>query len=230
MRLCKKHIITTIIIIIMICFYCSLPTPLFNDPISDIIYSSEGELLNARISKDGQWRFPETENVPETFARSVVMFEDKRFNHHPGIDPLAMARAVQLNLKEKKISSGASTIPMQLIRLSRKNKKRSYNEKIKESLLALRLELSYSKKEIMNLYASHAPFGGNIVGIEAASWRYFGHSSNDLSWAEGALLAILPNSPAMIHPGKNRDLLLYKRNRLLKRCHNKGEFFIISFY
>ena len=207
----------------MICFYCSLPTPLFNDPISDIIYSSEGELLNARISKDGQWRFPETENVPETFARSVVMFEDKRFNHHPGIDPLAMARAVQLNLKEKKISSGASTIPMQLIRLSRKNKKRSYNEKIKESLLALRLELSYSKKEIMNLYASHAPFGGNIVGIEAASWRYFGHSSNDLSWAEGALLAILPNSPAMIHPGKNRDLLLKKRNRLLKRLHNKGE-------
>ena len=132
-----------------------------------------------------------------------------------------MARAVQLNLKKKKISRGASTIPMQLIRLSRKNKKRSYNEKIKESLLALRLELSYSKKEIMNLYASHAPFGGNIVGIEAASWRYFGHSSNDLSWAEGALLAILPNSPIKGYVNKdvfNIDMNKEHRRLIVCRC------------
>ena len=111
---------------------------------------------------------------------------------------------------------------MQVIRLSR-NKPRTLKEKIIEALLATRLELRYSKKEILAFYSSHAPFGGNVVGVSAASWRYFGHSSHDLSWAEAATLAVLPNSPALIHLSRSRDQLLIKRNRLLKKLMDKGK-------
>ena len=89
-------------------------------------------------------------------------------------------------------------------------------------VIALRLELSVSKKEILSLFAAHAPFGGNVVGIEAAAWRYFGKYPGQLTWAEAALLAVLPNNPALVHPGRNRDLLENKRNALLDRLHQKG--------
>ncbi|MEZ4892123.1 MAG: transglycosylase domain-containing protein [Saprospiraceae bacterium] len=88
--------------------------------------------------------------------------------------------------------------------------------------MATRLELTYSKKEILSLYASNAPFGGNVVGIEAASWRYYGKQPGLLSWAEAATLAVLPNSPALIHPGRNRDALLAKRNALLDKLRETG--------
>ncbi len=125
------------------------------------------------------------------------------------------------NFSQGRIVSGASTITMQTIRLSR-NENRTFGEKFIEVILATRLEFSYSKDEILNLYASHAPMGGNVVGIEAASWRYFGHEAKNLSWAEAATLAVLPNSPAMMHFGKNRDKLLSKRNRLLDQLQTKG--------
>ena len=115
-----------------------------------------------------------------------------------------MFRAFNQNLFSDKIVSGGSTITMQLIRLSRKGRSRSYKEKIIEIILALRLELTHSKEEILNLYASHAPFGGNVVGLEAASWRYYGRSSHLLSWGEMATLAVLPNAPSLIYPGKNQ--------------------------
>ena len=106
---------------------------------------------------------------------------------------------------------------MQVIRLSRNNKNRTVIEKLKEIILALRLELRYSKSEILTLYASNSPFGGNVVGIDAASWRYFGRDTEKLSWAEAATLAILPNAPSLIYPGKNQERLLTKRNRLLEQ-------------
>ena len=118
--------------------------------------------------------------------------------------------------------SGASTLTMQVIRLARRNRERSYREKVVESVLALRLELELTKDEILALYASHAPFGGNIVGLEAASWRYFGRAPDELSWAESASLAVLPNSPALIHPGRNREELLAKRDGLLRKLHDNG--------
>ena len=87
---------------------------------------------------------------------------------------------------------------------------------------ALFLETTYSKQEILNLYASHAPFGGNVIGLETAAWRYFGRSASELSWAESATLAVLPNSPALIHPGRNRKQLKEKRDRLLASLQKKG--------
>src|SRR5688572_5515152 len=198
--------------------YCvCLPSTLFEDPYSTVLEDYQGELLSASIASDGQWRFPEMDTVPEKFAIAIVTYEDKRFWNHPGVDVLSFGRAMKQNFDAGEVISGGSTIDMQVIRLSRKGKSRTVFEKMIESVLATRLELRYSKEEILALYASHAPFGGNVVGLEAACWRYFGRDPKDLSWAEAAMLAVLPNSPSLIHPGKNREKLLAKRNRLLKK-------------
>lgn len=199
-----------------------LPTSLFHDPVSTVMLDRNGNLLGARIAEDGQWRFPEPDSVPAKFATSLIAFEDKRFYAHPGVDPLAMARAIRLNLSSGGIVSGGSTLSMQVIRLSRKGKSRTFVEKFLEILLALRLEMRYSKAEILRLYAAHAPFGGNVVGLDAASWKYFGREAHKLSWSESAMLAVLPNAPSLIHPGKNRETLLLKRNRLLTRLQKSG--------
>jgi penicillin-binding protein 1C len=212
----KTLIISGLTFILILMFWFSLPSPLFLSPTSFVIESSSGELLNASIAKDGQWRFPITDAVPEKFEKCITVYEDKRFYHHQGVDPLAVIRAVNLNIKNKKTVSGASTITMQVIRLSR-NQPRTFAQKIIETILAIRLELSYSKKEILALYAGNAPFGSNVVGLDAASWRYFGREPEQLSWAETAMLAVLPNSPSLVHPGKNRNTLLKKRNALLTK-------------
>lgn len=199
-----------------------LPTVIFDRPYSSVLEASNGQLLSASIAADGQWRFPHDEVVPDKFAEALIAFEDKRFYDHPGIDPLSLGRAFIHNVREGKVVSGGSTISMQVIRLSRKNRSRNLFEKAVEMILATRLELRYSKEEILSLYASHAPFGGNVVGLEAACWRYFGRSPQHLSWSEAALLAVLPNAPALIHPGKNRALLREKRDRLLDRLYRAG--------
>lgn len=203
--------------------YLWVPQDLFPDPYSSLLYSREGELLGARIAPDGQWRFPTSAKpVPEKFEQSLITFEDKRFYWHPGIDPAAILRASIRNVQAGKIVHGGSTLTMQLARLARKNQPRTFSEKIKEMLWAISFEMTYSKQEILKLYASHAPFGGNVVGLETAAWRYFGRKAADLSWAESATLAVLPNAPALIHPGRNREQLLQKRNRLLASLRDEG--------
>ncbi|MES2284540.1 MAG: penicillin-binding protein 1C [Bacteroidota bacterium] len=211
----KKGISTLILITLCIWFIFCLPSPLFNNKTCTVLEDSHGNLLSARIAEDGQWRFPNSKHVPFKFISSIVQFEDRSFFMHPGFNPAAFARAIVQNIKAKKIKSGGSTLSMQVIRLARKKKGRTVFEKLIEIILALRLELSYSKSEILTLYASNAPFGGNVVGIDAASWRYFGRDAGKLSWAESATLAILPNAPSLIYPGKNQERLLVKRNRLL---------------
>jgi penicillin-binding protein 1C len=198
-------------------FYFSLPSKLFTSPTSFVIEDKNGNLLNASIAADGQWRFPYDGQVPLKFIKCITTFEDKRFYYHPGVDPLAMGRAITKNLKNKRVVQGGSTLTMQVIRLSRHKEKRNVLQKIIESIEAVRLECGYSKKEIMSLYASNAPFGSNVVGLDAASWRYFGRDPDKLSWGEMAALAVLPNAPSLVHPSKNRDVLLKKRNDLLDK-------------
>lgn len=204
-----------VLLITGIAFWQSLSFPLFQAPYSTVVTSVNGRLLGAHIASDQQWRFPKVDSLPANYKKALLQYEDKRFYRHPGIDPLAVARALINNIKHGHIVSGASTITMQTIRLSRKSKPRTYLEKIIETILALRLEISRSKDEILQLYASHAPFGGNIVGIRAAAYRYFGRNPHHLSWAEAAALAVLPNSPGLIHPGRSRKALRQKRNSLL---------------
>lgn len=198
------------------------PGSLFDAPVCAVLESRDGQLLGARIAADGQWRFPAADTVPDKFAKAIITFEDKRFRRHPGIDPLAVARALRLNARKREIRSGASTLTMQTIRLSRGNQPRTFGEKLYEMLLALRLEAFCSKDEILALYTANAPFGGNVVGLEAAAWRYFGRPADQLSWAESAMLAVLPNAPALIHPGSRRDALLAKRNFLLDKLYKAG--------
>ncbi|HFC01065.1 MAG TPA: penicillin-binding protein 1C, partial [Phaeodactylibacter sp.] len=215
----KKHLQKTgiVIVLLLIAYGFCLPTPLFNDPTCMVLEDKDGNLLGARIAADGQWRFPQIDSVPDKFAQAIITFEDKRFYSHIGVDIIAFFRAIKQNIYNKKIVSGGSTLTMQTIRLSRKGKPRTLFQKMIEAILATRMEIKYSKAEILAFYASHAPFGGNVVGLDAASWRYYNKPPTKLSWAEAATLAVLPNSPALIHPGKNRTQLKDKRNRLIDR-------------
>ncbi|MCD6366871.1 MAG: penicillin-binding protein 1C [Bacteroidales bacterium] len=199
-----------------------MPATRFNQPTSSVIEDNQGNLMGARIADDGQWRFPYNEKVPEKFKMAILQFEDKNFYYHPGVDAFALVRAGYQDLKARKIVSGGSTLTMQVVRLSRHGKRRSFTEKFLEILLSLRLELLHSKNQILAMYASHAPFGGNVVGLDAAAWRYYGRNSNQLSWAETATLAVLPNAPSLIFPGKNHQKLLKKRNRLLEKLYRKN--------
>jgi len=177
--------------------------------------------MGARIADDGQWRFPGSGKVPDKFEKSLLTFEDSWFYYHPGINPVSILRAFRSNIKAGEVVSGGSTITMQVARISRGNRPRSYSEKFIEMLSALKLELFRSKKKILQLYASNAPFGGNTVGLEAAAWRYTGKSSDEITWAEAAALAILPNSPALVFPGRNQKRLKTRRDALLKRLYSK---------
>ena len=203
-------------------WWFSLPRTLFDVPHSTVLESREGALLGARIAGDGQWRFPVADSVPVKFQQAIVAFEDERFRLHPGVDPVALGRAVAANLKEGRVVSGASTLTMQVVRLSRGNPPRTYWEKFTEILRALRLEVRCSKDEILSLYAAHAPFGGNVVGLEAASWRYFGRPAHALSWAETAALAVLPNSPSTVLPGRSEERFREKRDWVLDRLLAQG--------
>lgn len=208
--------------LLLIWLFC-LPEKLFNDPTSTVLYDRNNNLLGATIADDGQWRFPPCDSVPYKFKTALMQFEDRSFEEHWGVSIRGLGRAVWQNLSGSKKVSGGSTITMQLMRIARKGQKRTVWQKIVEIFWATRAEWRYSKSEILNMYASHAPMGGNVVGLDAASWRYFGRSSFNLTWAECATLAVLPNSPALIHPGKNRSLLMAKRNRLLDRLYEIGE-------
>lgn len=210
-----------IITLLLIGYIFCLPRQLFHVPYSTVVTDRNNELLGARIAPDGQWRFPPRTTTPAKIQACFIEFEDNHFFHHWGVNPVSIGRAAYQNLKAGRVISGGSTITMQTIRLARNNP-RTFSEKFIEMIWATRLEFRYSKEKILSLYVSHAPFGGNVVGLDAAAWRYFGHSADDLSWAEAAMLAVLPNSPAMIHLSKSRQALLDKRNRLLTRLHTKG--------
>lgn len=218
----KKYKIGLPILLVLLLWYIfCLPSPLFDVPYSTTVSDRNGELMGARIAEDQQWRFPTIDSIPDKYKTCLTTFEDQYFDYHWGVNPVSVFRALKQNISKKRTVSGASTITMQTIRMAR-GEKRTIGEKFIEMILATRLEFSYSKDEIVELYASHAPMGGNVVGIGAASWRYFGHSAATLSWAEAATLAVLPNSPSAMHFGRNRDKLLNKRNRLLKKLHDNG--------
>jgi penicillin-binding protein 1C len=196
--------------------------PLFDVPHSTVLIDRHGQLLGATVADDGQWRMPAIEQVPEQFEQCLLTFEDRHFREHFGIHPPSLVRAMVQNQRTGRRVSGGSTLTMQLARMARGNRPRTYWNKLIELLDALRLEIRCSKDEILRSYVSNAPFGGNVVGAEAAAWRWFGRPLETLSWGEHALLAVLPNSPARMHPGKNRDALRDKRDRLLQRLLDDG--------
>ncbi len=206
----------------MVWYIFALPNNLFDVSYSTVVEDNSGKLLGAHIASDEQWRFPKPDSLPQEYINAVLTYEDQQFYQHPGVNPFSIYQALVVNIKAGHIVRGGSTITMQVIRLSGKNPPRTVFQKVKEILLATRLELAETKNEILLTYAAHAPFGGNVVGIEAACWRYFGRPLHDLTQAEYAMLAVLPNNPALIHPGKNRIALKQKRDRLLEQLWHEG--------
>lgn len=200
-----------------------LPSPLFRVPYATVLLDREGYVLGARAAADGQMRFREAECLPLRYMVAVMAFEDRYFMCHRGVNGWALCRALAQNVGAGRVVSGGSTLSMQVVRRALDNPPRTVAEKLREIFLTFRLEQQYSKEQIFRMYASHVPFGGNIVGIRAAALKYFNREPEQLSWAEAALLAVLPNAPALIYPSKNDVLLKRKRDRLLEKLYRWGE-------
>ncbi|MDR1834235.1 MAG: penicillin-binding protein 1C [Fusobacteriaceae bacterium] len=187
---------------------------------SPALLDKNDRILSVQLNEKQQWHIKSPENVPENLKAAVLTYEDKNFYRHRGVDIPALLRALRNNWTGRR-KSGASTITMQVVKVLSPGK-RTYLNKIKEIIAAVKLDASLTKDEILSLYLNNAPYGGNITGYGTASRLYFEKSPGELSWGEAALLAVLPNAPGLINVEKNRDLLLSKRNDLLKRLHGKG--------
>ncbi len=218
----RKVIIIVMGAFLLLFWLIPLPKPLFDVPYATTLWSRDGQLLSTAIAADHQWRFAPADSLPDKFKVALQLFEDEYFHFHLGINPISLIRASYQNIKKGKIVSGGSTLTMQTVRMAYGNQSRTYLQKIIELAAAVKMETLYSKREILLAHANHAPFGGNIVGLSAAAWRYYGRPPALLSWAEICTLAILPNNPSAIFPGKNQEALLIKRNKLLQKIHQHG--------
>jgi len=188
-----------------------------------IVYSTqvvdrEGRLLRAYAAADGRWRLPATvEDVDPRFLRMLFAYEDKRFYSHHGVDPLAVLRAAWQLVTHGRIVSGASTLTMQVARLLEPRSERSIAAKLRQMVRALELDATMSKDEILSLYLGLAPYGGNLEGIRAASFAYFGKEPRRLAVHEAALLVALPQSPEARRPDRAPERARFARDRVLDR-------------
>ncbi len=193
---------------------------IFEDRYSVSVLDDKGNIIGVYLNKNEQWHLKSTDIIPEKLKTAVMTFEDKDFYKHHGIDFSAVVRALKDNIFDGR-RTGASTITMQTAK-ALEPKERSYFNKYKEMVHALKLERYYSKEEIFLMYLNNAPYGGNIVGYKTASYMYFQKNPKELTWAESALLAVLPNSPGLMSVEKNREKLINKRNSLLKKMYDKN--------
>src|SRR6478735_1800663 len=139
---------------LLILYWLWLPSKLIDSETSAVLLDENTTLLAAKIALDGQWRFPQSDSVPAKFSACILTFEDEYFWFHPGFNPVSIFKSFRRNLSSSKIKSGGSTVTMQLARMVRKNRSRNYYQKMVELLLAVRIELSYKKKSILNIYCS----------------------------------------------------------------------------
>jgi penicillin-binding protein 1C len=205
----------------LIALFC---VPIPSDPYgySKALYSAEGELLSAMVSPQQQWRFSAYDTIPQNLVDAVRLFEDEYFYLHPGVNPVSIFNALIQNVQAGSIVRGASTIPMQVMRMRRPSSSRSPWNKLYESLAAIKYSLTRSKRNVMYDWLATAPFGGNTIGVHAAALRYFGRDIDELSWAEYALLAVMPNSPSKANLIKGQRSLIEKRNFLLSKLAQMG--------
>lgn len=190
---------------------------------STIVLDRHGQLLRPFTTKEGRWRLPVTvADVDPRYVSMLLAYEDRRFESHWGIDLRSMLRASwQLGLNQRVISGG-STLTMQVARLMEPRDKRTVAAKLQQMIRAVDLEQRFNKQEILNLYLTLAPFGGNLEGIRAASIAYFGREPKRLSNAEAALLVALPQAPEARRPDRFPQSALTARNRVLDRAVEHG--------
>lgn len=199
------------------------PKTPFSNSYSTVLLDSNNLLLGARIASDGQWRFAQSVDIPDKYQTCLLTYEDQYFYWHLGVNPISIGRAVKENISAGRVVMGGSTLSMQVARLWFGPTRRSLWQKVKELGLVFWLEIAYSKSEILEMYTNNAPYGGNVVGLETAAWRYWGRPIQNLSWAEYATLAVLPNAPSLMFPGKNAIQLKKKRNKLLYTLMSNGD-------
>lgn len=186
-------------------------------PYSRIIYSKDGTLLSAYLSKDDKWRMhSHLEEISPELIKAVINKEDKAFYWHPGFNPVSIVRALFQNLFSNRRVSGASTITMQVARMLDPSE-RTYSSKLKEILRAFQLEIHYSKKEILEMYLSMLPYGGNVEGVKAASYIFFNRPPNRLSLSQSILMAVIPNNPNLMRLDKDNVNAIKMRNKLINK-------------
>jgi penicillin-binding protein 1C len=207
------------------CWIASLgPVPLGEGlKYSTAVLDRDGKLLRAYTTAEGRWRLPaRSEDIDPRFLDLLFAYEDKRFRTHHGVDPLALARAVAQLGTHGRIVSGASTLTMQVARLLEPRTERSLAAKLRQIVRAIEMERLLSKEEILALYLSLAPYGGNLEGVRAASLAYFGKEPRRLTPGEAALLVALPQSPERQRPDRSSDGARHARDRVLDRAAAAG--------
>ena len=182
------------------------------------VVDRDGILLRPYATAEGRWRLKsDVEQVDPRYLAMLIAYEDKRFRSHRGVDPIAMTRAAWQWALHGEIVSGASTITMQVARLLEPRSERTLSAKLRQMVRAIELERVMSKDEILALYLSLAPYGGNLEGVRAASLAYFGKEPKRLSRAEAALLVALPQSPEARRPDRSAQRARIARDRVLDR-------------
>src|SRR5262249_25274469 len=201
------------------------PVPLAQaKQVSATILDRNGKLLRAYAMTDGRWRLPvnATSEVDPTYINLLLAYEDQRFRSHRGVDPLALGRATIQLLTRGHIVSGGSTITMQLARLLEPRRERTISAKLRQIVRAIEIERQLSKDDILDLYLTLAPFGGNLEGVRAASLAYFGKEPKRLSLAEAPLLVALPQSPERRRLDRYPEAARAARDRVLDRMLSEG--------
>jgi len=199
-----------------------LPVEKLHPPASTLVLARDGQVLRMFLAPDEMWRVYVTpEEIPEPLRQAVLAFEDRFFYRHFGVNPGALVRAAVANLRAGRIVQGGSTLTMQVARLM-EPKARTYLNKLKEIFRALQLEWTYSKEEILTFYFNLAPYGGNLVGVGAASYLYFNKRPTQLSLGEAAILAALPNSPNRYRPDLNPEGARAAREKVLAILARRG--------
>jgi penicillin-binding protein 1C len=190
---------------------------------STVVLDRHGQLLRPFAMKGGRWRLPiETDDVDPRYLAMLKAYEDGRFDRHPGIDPLALLRAAGQFVANGSVVSGGSTLTMQVARLLEPSDERTLSAKLRQIIRAVQLESRLSKNEILRLYLTLAPYGGNLEGMRAASLSYFGREPKRLAFSEAALLVALPQSPETRRPDRFARAALIARNRVLDRARERG--------
>ena len=215
----QKYLLLTIIVILVIFVFTLLIIPFPSNKLSPepstVIVDKNGKILRITLAADQMWRIPiKAEDISPALKMAVLTYEDRHFYYHCGINPISIVRALFANIRAGKIVQGGSTITMQIARMM-EPKPRTIKNKLIEMFRAVQLELRYTKDEILTYYFNLAPYGGNIVGVGAASYLYFNKQAKHMSLGEACLLAAIPNSPNMYRPDFNANSAKKARLKLV---------------
>lgn len=219
LRLVARWTLASLLLVIALLWLADRiwPLPLPQDDLARVVLAEDGTPLWRFADANGVWRYPvQTSEVSPYYLEALLTYEDRWFYQHPGVNPLALVRATWQNLTGTRVVSGGSTLSMQVARLLDPHS-RTFHGKLRQLWRTAQLEWHLSKAEILSLYLNRAPFGGTLQGVAAASWAYLGKSPSQLTHAEAALLAVLPQAPSRLRPDRHPQRAQEARDKVLRR-------------